>query len=981
MSQETIAIELTINGAPKQWTVERGENLLDALRAAGYFGAKYGCGTGDCGACTVLLDGQPVRSCQTQAVDVAGRQVTTIEGLSPYPHPASGGAPRLHPIQQALVDVGAIQCGYCTPAQVLTAKALLDRNPNPTEAEIRQAISGIICRCTGYVKIVQAIQRAAAMLRGEELPPFRPVEATLTIDQSPAELLHPYYAAGERPLPPLVVSPPQMEPLRVVGQPEPKVDAAKLAAGQPVFADDLHIDGMLYGALLTSPHAHARIRRIDASRARALPGVHAVLTHQDVPRVKYASGGQSYPQPPPFDQVALDDKVRFVGDRVAVVAAETPELAQKALRLIEVDYEVLPHVLDMEEALRDGAPIIHDEPDTTQIHDRERNIVHHIYAEGGDGAAQWARADYTFEREYRTSQQQQVNIEPHVCITFWDPDGRLVVRSSTQVPFHIRRMLAPLLGLPVKQIRVVKPRIGGGFGNKQELILEDLCSLLTIATGRPVRMIYTRVQEFTSSRSRHPQVMRYKIGVTKEGEIVATKLDLIGDTGAYGAHALTVQMVGGQRALSLYNAPYCKFNCDAVYTNKPVPGAFRGYGAMQCFFGLETMISEIAAEMGWEPIEFRRKNWIRHGEEMLMSRALGEGREGFEQVIRSSGLDACVRLGVAAVGWNEKYGNETWRQSAGVHQRRGIGMAVMMHGSGIAGLDMASATIKMNDDGSFNLLMGATDIGTGSDTILAQIAAEVLGVPLEDFIVYSSDTDFTPFDKGAYASSTTYITGGAVRKAAEQVAADIKEHAARCLGLPDSSGMVLRDRQVHAPDGRSISLEAVALSSLHVEHQHQIMATASHMSTQSPPPFASQFVELVVDTETGQVTVERIVMAVDAGRVINPLTASGQAEGGLQQALGFAHCEGMFYDENGRLLNPRIGPYRVYQAHEMPEIEVYMVQTDEPNGPFGAKSIGEISLDGVPAAMASAIHDAVGVWLREVPFTPERVWRALQQKT
>ena len=499
---------------------------------------------------------------------------------------------------------------------------------------------------------------------------------------------------------------------------------------------------------------------------------------------------------------------------------------------------------------------------------------------------------------------------------------------------------------------------------------------LTIVTGRPVRMEFTRRQEFTSSRSRHPQIMRYKVGVTKDGEAVATELYLIGDTCAYGTHGLTVQMVGGQKGLTLYNTPYSKFLCDVVYTNKPSPGAFRGYGAMQCFFGIETLMSEIADEMGWDVVAFKRKNWIKQGEELLLAKALGEGREGFEQIIRSSGLEQCVQVGLEAMDWSNKRGKMNTAPDNPV--RRGIGMAVMLHGSGIAGLDMAAATIKMNDDGSFNLLIGATDLGTGSDTILAQMAAEVLGVPVGDMIVYSSDTDFTPFDKGAYASSTTYISGGAVRKAALKVAEQIKEHAAVMLGLESAEGLTLRDRQVLTPDGRALTLEQVALSSLHQQDQHQIIASASHKSYESPPPFGAQFVELTVDTETGQVTVERMLMVVDAGRVINPITASGQVEGGLQQVLGFAHCEEMVYDEDGRMVNPRFGPYHVYRSNEMPKLEVMFVQTEEPSGPFGAKSIAEVSMDGIAPAMADAIHDATGVWVRELPFTPERVWRALR---
>jgi len=975
-SEDVLSLTLTINGEKKALTVRRTETLLDALRRASYFSVKQGCRTGDCGACTVLLDGQPVHSCQIRAVEARDHEVTTLEALA---SPPLREGPRLHVIQRAFVETGAIQCGYCTPAQILTAKALLDRNPHPTEREIREALSGVLCRCTGYVKIVQAVQRAAAMMRGEGVAPFSPIEATLAPGQSPVSLIDRYYhrAEDEASLPPLVISPPEMEPLRVVGRPELKVDGVKLAAGRPAFTDDVKLEGMLYGTLLTSPHAHARIRRIDASRARALPGVHAVLTHEDIPRVKYASGGQSYPQPPPFDQVVLDDKVRHVGDRVAVVAAETPELAQRALGLIEVEYEVLPHVLDPEEAMQEGAPVIHDEADTDDIYDAQRNIVHHIDAECGDPEVQWAKADHIFEGVYRTSKQQQAHIEPHVCITHWDEDGRLVVRSSTQVPFHIRRMLAPLVGLPARRIRVIKPRIGGGFGNKQEMILEDLCAHLTLATGRPVRMEYTRRQEFTSSRSRHPQIMRYKIGVTDEMEVIAAELYLIGDTGAYGTHGLTVQMVGGQKGLTLYNAPYSRFVCDVVYTNKSPAGAFRGYGATQCFFGIETLMSEIADQMGWDVVEFKRRNWIKQGEEMLLAKALGEGREGFEQVVHSSGLEQCVQVGLEAMDWYDKRGRMNPDPADPI--RRGIGMAVVLHGSGIAGLDMGAATIKMNDDGSFNLLIGATDLGTGSDTILAQMAAEELGVRVEDVVVYSSDTDFTPFDKGAYASSTTYISGGAVRKAARKVADQIRQHAAQMLGLESATGFVLHDRKVVAPDGTALTLEQVALSSLHQRDQHQIIASASHMSYLSPPPFAAQFVELAVDTETGQITVERALMVVDAGRVINPITASGQVEGGMTQALGFAHCEEMVYDEDGRPVNPRFGPYHIYRSNEMPRLEVIFVQTEEPTGPFGAKSVAEIAMDGIAPAMVDAIHDATGVWLREVPFTPERVWRALRE--
>jgi putative selenate reductase molybdopterin-binding subunit len=969
MESSSVKITVTINSVRRTLSVGPDESLLTALRRASYFSVKVGCDDGTCGVCLVLLNGTPVRSCKMKAVDADGAEVTTLEGL--------GQGDDLHPLQEAFMETGAIQCGFCTPAQILAAKALLDQNPDPTDDEVRAALNGVLCRCTGYVRGIDAVQRAAAMLRGEKPEPYTHIEQTLPGEGEPVELPEVFYRrdGNRNPLPPLVFTPKEMAEMRVVGKPEIKVDAKKLAQGRPVFTDDFRLEGMLYGALLTSPHAHARIRRIDAGKARALPGVHAVLTHQDIPRIKYASGGQSYPQPLPYDQVCLDDKVRHVGDRVAIVAAETPEIAQQALELIEVDYEVLPVVVDPERAMQDGAPVIHDEPDTAGIQDVQRNIVHHIETEVGDVEQAFAEADHIFEGTYRTPRQQQVHLEPHACITYFDEDDRLVIRTSTQVPFHIRRMVAPLIGLPVKKIRVIKPRIGGGFGNKQELILEDLCAHLTLATRRPVRMEYTRTQEFTSSRSRHANIVRYKVGVAGD-RVTAASLYLIGDTGAYGAHALTVNMVGGFKGLTLYNPPNARFVSDVVYTNTPPAGAFRGYGAMQCQYGIEVLMEEIAAKLGLDVVAFKQDNWLKVGETMHLSKSLGEGREGTEQSLQSSGLEHCVRIGLKATDFEAK--RQAHRGQQGRH-RRGIGMAVVMHGSGIADLDMAAATLKMNDDGSFNLLIGATDLGTGSDTILAQMAAEVLGIPLDDIIVYSSDTDFTPFDKGAYASSTTYISGGAVRKAALKIKAMVLEHAALMLNIAHPSDLKLENRQVTAPDGRSVTLAEVALSSLHQQNQHQIMATASHTSPLSPPPTAAQFAEIVLDTQTGRIDAERLLMVVDCGRVINSITAAGQVEGGISQALGFALTEEMLFDPDGQPLNPNLIKYHIPRAAEMPATDVIFVQTDEPSGPFGAKSVAEISIDGVAPAVASAIHDAVGVWMREVPYTPERVKSALQQ--
>jgi putative selenate reductase molybdopterin-binding subunit len=430
--------------------------------------------------------------------------------------------------------------------------------------------------------------------------------------------------------------------------------------------------------------------------------------------------------------------------------------------------------------------------------------------------------------------------------------------------------------------------------------------------------------------------------------------------------------------LTTYNAPYSHFICDVVYTNRPTPGAYRGYGAPQALFALEVHMEEIAHKLGLDVLEFKRKNWIKQGDPLVMAVALGEGKEGVPQIVSTSALAECVDIGAQAMQWYDKRGKA--RTVPGKpHLKKGIGMSVAMHGSGIAGLDMGAATIRLNDDGSFHLHVGATDLGTGADTVLGQIAAETLGVPLADVIVYAADTDHTPFDTGAYASSTTYVSGGAVLKAAEKVKAQILAHAAKHMLRVPVDVLDLDDRKIIARDGRSVSLEEVALHSLHQEDQHQIMANASHMSLESPAPFAAQFAEVTVDTESGQVTVDRLLMAVDCGIAINPITAAGQVEGGMTQALGYAHCEEMAYDADGQPQATDLKEYHIYRADEMPELDVIFVETYEPSGPYGAKAVAEIPKDGVAPALASAIYDATGVMIPNLPFTPERVWRALHR--
>jgi putative selenate reductase molybdopterin-binding subunit len=995
-------ITLKINGIEHLIDIAPSATLLAAVRGLGFYGIKFGDEQGLSGSDTVLLDGKPVNAGSMLAAQAQDHNIVTIEGLGENPEMGWRKTEGLHPLQQAFVESGAIQCGYCTPAQILAAKALLDKNPNPSEEQVRDAIAGVLCRCTGYLKPVQAILKAAAVMRGdtEVGEQLSASSDPFAFPSAPADtgLDSPSPSLVSTNVMPKVVVTPQTQTYQTVGKPEKKVDAIKLVQGKPAFTADLDMRGMLYARVLRSPHAHARIKSIDASKARALKGVAAVLTWQDIPRVVYSTAGQSDPIPGPLDAFSLDNKVRFVGDRVAMVAAETPEIAESALALIDVEYEVLPAILDSRQSMQKGAIRIHDEPEFVNFADSnpEKNLAAEIRIDIGDVEKGFAEADEIFEAEYEVPKVQQVHIEPHVCVTYWDEDDRLVIRTSTQVPFHVRRMMAPVLNLPVKRIRVIKPRIGGGFGGKQEVLMEDVPAHLTIATKRPVIYEYSREEEFIGARSRHPMKVRMKTGVKRDGTITANSMYALSDTGAYGCHALTVTGNTGHKSMALYvgdgeyrKAPNIRFYADVVYTNTPPAGAFRGYGVPQGYWPLDRHMEKIARAMNFDPIEFRLKNAIHPGEYHPFSTAWNEGREPRPEIVHTVGLEQCVAQARAAIGWDDKYGNEEWHknvsgvkgQNAGENlKRKGIGVAMVMQGTAIPYLDMGGASIKMNDDGSFNLLVGATDLGTGSDTVLAQMAAEVLGVPLEDMITYSSDTDFTPFDKGAYASSTTYISGTAAVKAAEKCAERIKIRATMMLGLPESeaSNIRLSNRLAIAPDGRTVPFTEIALDSLHRNNQEQIMGVASYVSPVSPPPFAAQFAEVTVDTETGAVTVDRLVMAVDSGVIVNPLTASGQIEGGMTQALGYAVCEEMRYDEKGNAIERDLDRYHVFRADEMPILETIFVETFEPSHPFGVKAVAEIPMDGVAPAVGNAILDAVGVNVDDNPVTPEKVWRALK---
>ena len=955
--------------------IEPGKTLFSFLREEGYFGVKFGgCKKGECGACTVLVDGKSVNSCSMLAAQAEGHKIETIEAMGEHPDQGWKKTGGFDELQKLFIEAGAIQCGYCTPAMLLAAKGLFKDNEAPTEKDIRDALSGVLCRCTGYDKPVKAIEFAQKMRSGEVKKE--------SIEQSLLNEVNPQMTS--------IMEQPKFTH---VGNPDKKVDAIKLAQGKPAFTTDIELRGMLVGKVMHSTVAHAHIKSIDISAAKALKGVHAVLTWKDLPRVVYSTAGQSDPIPGPLDMFSLDNKVRFVGDRVAFVAAESEAIAQKAIDLIKVEYEELPILLDSSKSMEPGAPILHDENEYVNFADSkaDKNLAAKIRIDVGNVEDGFKEADQIFEADYIVPKVQQAHIEPHEVVTYWDEDDRLVIRTSTQVPFHVRRIMAPVLGLPVKRIRVIKPRIGGGFGGKQEVLIEDVAAHLTIAIGKPVRVSYSREEEFTASRSRHPMKVHMKTGVKEDGTITANEMYALSDTGAYGCHALTVTGNTGQKSMALYvgdgkyrEKPNIRFYADIVYTNTPPAGAYRGYGVPQGYWPVERHMEKIAKAMNFDPIEFRLKNALRSGELQPFSTSWSEGREPRPEIVHTVGLEKCVELGRKAIEWDRKYKNAEWMQVPGKPWlRKGIGLAMVMQGTAIPYLDMGGATIKMNDDGSFNLMVGATDLGTGSDTILAQMAAEVLGTPVDDILVYSSDTDFTPFDKGAYASSTTYISGTAVTNAAKQAAERIKVRAAKMLSIsgkevtPDE--IILKEGSAFSTDGRCVSLRDIAYNSLHHSEQEQIMGHASYVAPSSPPPFAAQFAEVTVDIETGKLVVDKLVMAVDAGKIVNPITASGQIEGGMTQALGYAVCEEMVYNERGEAREKDLFDYHIFRADEMPELKTIFVETYEPTHPFGAKAVAEIPLDGVAPAVGNAIMNACGADLNQNPATPERILRALSK--
>lgn len=758
--------------------------------------------------------------------------------------------------------------------------------------------------------------------------------------------------------------------MQVVGQPVMKKDAMALVTGKPVFTQDVAPADCLVVKVLRSPHANANILSIKTDAAKKVPGIEAVYTWEDVPTQRFTMAGQTYPEPSPYDRQILDQHVRYVGDPVAIVAGENEECVDKALKIIKVQYEVLPAILDFHKA-KDNEILVHPEENWKALcpvgADNKRNLVATGTSGYGDVEAVFKDCEVMVEETYHVKADQQAMMETFRTCCFMDAYGRLNVVSSTQIVFHVRRILSNALGIPKSKIRVSKPRIGGGFGAKQSVVAEVFPAFVTWKTGKPSMIIYSRQESQTASSPRHEMEVTVRLGAMKNGKIRAIDVYTLSNSGAYGEHGPTTVGLSGHKSIPLYEGSLeaHRFSYDVVYSNVMSAGAYRGYGATQGQFAVESAVNQLAAKIGIDPLKVREMNMVREGVQM---------HSYYDEVSNSCALDRCLERAAKMIGWEDKYP----ARDMGNGKVRSVGMAMSMQGSGISGVDVGSADIKLNEDGIYTLAIGAADMGTGCDTILAQMVAECMDCSVDDVAVFGADTDASPYDSGSYASSTTYVTGKAVELACEELKKKLCAIAAGMLGC-EPEETVFEDGCV-----RKINTdERVTLAQISVKDQVAndiaAVATASHSSPVSPPPYMVGMVEIELDRYTGEVKILNYVAVVDCGIAINPALARIQAEGGIVQGIGHTLFENITYDETGKPVESNFMQYKIPTRLDMGHLQVEFENSYEPTGPFGAKSIGEIVINTPAPAIAHAIYRATGVWHRELPITPEKILMSMPE--
>lgn len=749
-----------------------------------------------------------------------------------------------------------------------------------------------------------------------------------------------------------------------------KKDAMALVTGQPVYTEDLADKDALVVKILHSPYANAMIEDIDVSIALRVPGIEAVYTYRDVPDKRFTMAGQTYPEPSPHDRLILDRHVRFNGDAVAIVAGKGVKAVDKALKLIKVKYEVLPAVNDFRTAL-DNPVLVHPEENWEALlpvgADNKRNLCATELDADGDIDAVLDDCDIVIDRVYHTKANCQAMMETFRTYTYMDTYGRLNVLSSTQIVFHLRRILAIALDIPKSKIRVTKPRIGGGFGAKQTSVAEVFPAFVTWMTKKPAYMVYDRKETHTCGSPRHEMEMHVRLGAMKDGRIRGIDLYTLSNTGAYGEHGPTTVGLSGHKSIPLYNKyqEAYRFAYDVVYTNVQAAGAYRGYGATQGLFAIESAVNELAATINIDPVEIRKLNMVKEGD--VMPAYYGE-------TANACALDRCLEATAKRMKWSEKYPFK----DMGNGKLRSVGVAMAMQGSCISNCDVGGATVKLNDDGFYVLSIGAADMGTGCDTILAQMAAEVLECDIDNIVVYGADTDSSPYDSGSYASSTTYLTGKAVYEACMKLRESIKKIGAGILEC-DVKNVEFDGMKVFTEDeSKSVSLTDIATASM-FNNEFETQFTSTTRSMVSPPPFMTGMVEVEIDKETGSIRIINYEATVDCGTVINPNLARVQTEGGIAQGIGMALFEDISYGRNGEIRENSFMQYKIPTRFDVGNINVEFESSYEPTGPFGAKSIGEVVINTPSPAIAHAVYNATGVWIRELPITPEKILGALEK--
>jgi CO/xanthine dehydrogenase Mo-binding subunit/aerobic-type carbon monoxide dehydrogenase small subunit (CoxS/CutS family) len=923
-------VKFEVNGTPVVAEPEPGQCLRTLLREHGHTEVKKGCDAGDCGACSVLIDGQPVHSCIIPAVRVEGREVTTASGLAP--------GDELHPVQEALVEHFGFQCGFCTPGMSVTASTLSEADL----PDLDRRMKGNLCRCTGYRPIREAITESV-------LGPVRETGgSTSASDAVPGIGQSARPEAGRR----------------VVQGTEPFTFDVVAAPDQPWSGTALTL------RVVASPHAHARIVAIDTREALAVPGVIAVLTHEDAPRMRFSTARHEHRDDDPDDTRVLDDTVRYIGQRVAAVIAETPAAADAACRVVHVTYDVLPAVFDPDAARQPGAPLLH--PDRTpedRVDEAHRNVVATLHdSSGGDVEAALAASAVTVAGTWQTQRVTHAQLETHGSIGWLDDDGRLVIRSSTQVPFLTRDELCRLFELDQDRVRVYAARVGGGFGGKQEIFTEDLVALAVLRTGRPVAYEFARTDQFLRASLRHPMRVSVSLGADETGRLTAMKVDVLSDTGAYGNHARGVMYHALAESTTIYRAPVKRLDAEAVYTNNVPSGAFRGYGLGQVILGVESAMDMLAERLGIDPFDLRRRNAVHPGD------PLHPDDDAFEDdlIWGSYGLDQCLDLAQAAL-----------RRGNGVDAPDGWlvgeGMAAAMIATMAPHGHVSHTTATLRPDGTYLLRAGTAEFGNGTTTVHRQIAASVFGVGFDRLHLWTADTDAVQHDTGAFASAGITVAGKALYAACRALENRMRSVAAELTGT-DAATASLTPDGVTTPAGTVPFDRIVASAPAEYRSDGGLTADGQEYGDLRSLAFNVHAVRVAVDPETGSVRILQSVQAVDAGTVLNPAQCRGQVEGGAAQGIGSALYEEVMTDGEGKVTTPVFRTYRVPQFADVPTTEVYFAETDDTVGPFGAKSMSESPYNPVAPAVGNAIARALGTRPFEQPFSRDRVWRLAQSR-